>query len=483
MAEKVLWSGRFGKGPDRSTIEFTTSFGVDIRLAWYDVMGSMAHAHMLAKQGVLKQDDADKIVEGLKAILKDIESGTVELAENSEDVHSAIEILLTKRIGEAGGRLHTARSRNDQVITDFRLFMRDAILFSVEASVQLQTTLIDLAEKHKETLLPGFTHVQHAQPVTLGFHLMAYAFKLQRDAERLIDSYKRVNLCPLGAAALAGTTYPIDRHQSAHMLGFERPTENAMDTVSDRDFALEYCFDSALCLMHLSSLAEELVLWSSPEFGFVEISEGYSTGSSIMPQKKNPDVAELIRGRSARGTGALVSMLTLVKGLPMSYNRDLQEDKESVFRTYDNTVACLRMMSGMLAEAQFRPERMKSALKGGFLNATDLADYLVRKGLPFRQSHEVVGRMVRHCIEKGIGLEDMSVKEMSEFSNLIGPDIKEHISMERCVTRRMSYGGTAPAQVENQIELARSNASIQRSFCEVERKRLIDVWNGLLYHE
>ncbi|OPY31033.1 MAG: Fumarate hydratase class II [Methanomassiliicoccales archaeon PtaU1.Bin124] len=483
MAEKVLWSGRFGKGPDRSTIEFTTSFGVDVRLAWYDVMGSLAHAHMLAKQGVLKQEDADKIVEGLKTILSEIESGTVELAEDSEDVHSAVEFLLTKKIGEAGGRLHTARSRNDQVVTDFRLFMRDAILLSVEAVVQLQSTLIDLAEKYKDTILPGFTHVQHAQPITLGFHLMAYAFKLQRDAERLIDSYKRVNLCPLGSAALAGTTYPIDRHMTAHLLGFERPTGNALDTVSDRDFALEYCFASSLCLMHLSSMAEELVLWSSPEFGFVEISEGYSTGSSIMPQKKNPDVAELIRGRSARGTGSLMAMLTLVKGLPLSYNRDLQEDKEAVFRAYDNTVSCLRMMSGMLAEAQFRPERMNSSLKGGFLNATDLADYLVRKGLPFRQAHEVVGKMVRHCIDMGIGLEDMTVQEMSGFSSLIGPDINEFISMERCVSRRLSYGGTAPAQVENQIELGRSNASIQRSFCEVERKRLLDVWNRLIYHE
>jgi len=481
MTDKVLWSGRFDKAPTSEMMEFTSSLSVDIRLAWYDAMGSLAHAKMLAKQGIISEEDGEKIIDGLRQILKEIESGTIEIDGMSEDVHSSIETLLTKRIGEAGGRLHTARSRNDQVITDFRMYMRDATLKTMELIVGLQETLLVQAEKHSHTVMPGFTHVQHAQPVTLGFHLMAYVFKLQRDADRLIDSYKRINLCPLGAAALAGTTYQIDRHMTSQMLGFDRPTDNAMDTVSDRDFAIEYCFDASLGMCHLSSLAEELVFWSSPEFGFAEISEGYSSGSSIMPQKKNPDVAELIRGRTSRAAGSLMSMITLVKGLPLSYNRDLQEDKEAVFRSIDNYVACLNMMSGMLAEISFNADRMNAALKGGFLNATDLADYLVKKGLPFRQSHEVVGKMVRHCIEKGIGLEDMSVSEMRKFSALIGPDVVKAISIEECIKSRMSYGGTSPVQVENQVKAGRDVKEGQLAFCQMERKRSIEVWNELVY--
>ncbi|HSV42816.1 MAG TPA: argininosuccinate lyase, partial [Methanomassiliicoccales archaeon] len=367
------------------------------------------------------------------------------------------------------------------VVTDFRMFMRDATLEAIEANVALQQVLIDLADRNADTLMPGFTHVQHAQPVSLGFHLMAHAFKLQRDADRLIDSYDRINLCPLGAAALAGTTYPIDRHMTALTLGFTAPTDNAMDTVSDRDFAVEYCFASALCMTHLSSIAEELVLWSSPEFGFVEISEGYSTGSSIMPQKKNPDVAELVRGRSARAIGSLTNMLVLLKGLPMSYNRDLQEDKESVFRSHDNLVACLRMVAPMMDEARFDADRMKAALKGGFLNATDLADYLVKKGLPFRQAHEIVGRIVRHCIEKNKTIEELDVSEMATFSSLIGPDVKKAITMEACVEMRLSYGGTSSAQVENQVAKARNVSDDQSRFCRKERERMVSVWNQLTY--
>jgi argininosuccinate lyase len=480
MSDKVLWSGRFDKAPSSEMIEFTSSLSVDIRLAWYDVIGSIAHARMLVKQRIISEEDGNKIIDGLKELLKEIETGTIDIDENSEDVHSCIEMLLTKRIGDAGARLHTARSRNDQVVTDFRMYMRDVTLRTIEAIAELQKALISQAEKHSETVLPGFTHVQHAQPVTLGFHLMAYVFKLQRDAERLIDSYKRLNLCPLGAAALAGTTYPIDRHMTSVLLGFDRPTDNAMDTVSDRDFAVEYCFAASMGMCHLSSLAEELVFWSSPEFGFVEISEGFSTGSSIMPQKKNPDVAELIRGRTSRSTGSLVSMLTLVKGLPMSYNRDLQEDKEVVFRSADNYTACLKMMAGMISEAKFDLENMRSALKGGFLNATDMADYLVKKGLPFRQSHEIVGKMVRHCVKKGIGLEEMPLKEMTEFSPLIGPDVMKAISIEECINSRMSFGGTAPVQVENQIKTGRDARDVQIAFCQRERKRTIEVWNDLV---
>jgi argininosuccinate lyase len=481
MSEKVLWSGRFENGPARSTIEFTSSIGIDVRLAWFDVMGSIAHAQMLEEQGIIPSADGKKIIDGLQGIIREIETGEVGFDESSEDVHSSVEFLLTKRIGEAGARLHTARSRNDQVVTDFRLFMREATLDAIEALVGLQEELTTIGVRHRETIMPGFTHVQHAQPVTLGFHLMAHAFKLQRDTERLMDSYKRVNVCPLGSAALAGTTYPIDRHLTADLLGFDHPSENAMDTVSDRDFALEYCFISSLTMCHLSSMAEELVLWSGPEFGFVELSDGYSTGSSIMPQKKNPDVAELIRGRTARGTGALVSMLTLIKGLPLSYNRDLQEDKESVFRSHDNLLACLRMMTGMLHEANFQPENMRKALKGGFLNATDLADYLVKKGMPFRQSHEVVGRMVRHCIEQKIGLEDLSDEKMKDFSSLIGPDAQSAIAMEECVRNRTSYGGTAPSQVDNQIDVCKGRAIAQSDFCLKERDRLISKWNSLVH--
>jgi argininosuccinate lyase len=481
MAEKVLWSGRFGKGPGRPTIEFTSSFAVDVRLAWYDVMGSLAHSRMLVKQRIIPMDDGERIIEGLRQMLVEIERGEVDLDTGSEDVHSAVELLLTERIGEAGGKLHTGRSRNDQVVTDFRMFMRDATLDTMEHLIGLQMVLMDQAERHKDTLMPGFTHMQHAQPITMGFHLMAYVFKLQRDLERLQDSYKRVNICPLGAAALAGTTYDIDRHATATMLGFDRPGENAMDCVTDRDFVLEYCFAAAAIMTHLSSLSEELVLWSSPEFGFVEISDGFSTGSSIMPQKKNPDVAELVRGRTGRSIGALMAMLTLVKGLPMAYNRDLQEDKEGLFRTYENVTSCLRMMTSMLAEARFQPEAMARALKGGFLNATDLADYLVTKGVPFRKAHEIVGQLVRRCIEENKGLEELSLKDMSSFSPVIGNDVMKVLTMRSCVGRRSSYGGTAPDQVENQIDMARNTSKAQMSSCQRERDRLIKTWNDLTY--
>ncbi|QLH75457.1 MAG: argininosuccinate lyase [Methanomassiliicoccales archaeon] len=481
MSEKVLWSGRFDKAPTSEMIAFTTSLPVDIRLAWYDVVGSIAHAKMLAKQKIITEEDGDKIITGLKQMLREIESGHIELDMSSEDVHSGVEGLLTKRIGEAGARLHTARSRNDQVITDFRMYMRDVTLMTIEATVALQESLLEQAKRHIDTVMPGFTHLQHAQPVTLGYHLMAHAFKVQRDADRLIDSYKRLNVCPLGSAALAGTTYPIDRHMTSHLLGFDRPTDNGMDSVSDRDFAVEYCFISSLGMCHLSSLAEEMVIWSSPEFGFVEISDSFSTGSSIMPQKKNPDVAELVRGRTARGTGSLMSMLTLIKGLPMSYNRDLQEDKEAVFRTADNYIACLRMMAGMLAEAKFNGARMREAAKNGLLNATDLADYLVKKGMPFRQAHEVVGKMVRHCVKTSRSLEDLDLNEMRTFSDLIGPDVQKVLDIEECVKRRTSFGGTSPVQVENQIKTVTSKKEDHLFFIKKERERSVQVWNGLMY--
>jgi argininosuccinate lyase len=480
MSQKVLWSGRFSGAPDEGTMAFTSSLSVDVVLAWYDAVGSVAHAKMLVRQNIIPAADGEKIVAGLKDIIDRIEEDSFDLNETLEDVHSNIEFYLTEQIGEAGGRLHTARSRNDQVATDFRMFMRDVVMDTAELLLGLQGALIEKARLNLDTVMPGFTHVQHAQPVSLGFHLMAHAFKIQRDVDRLLDSYKRLNLSPLGSAALAGSTYPIDRHMTAQLLGFDGPTHNAMDSVSDRDFALEYSFCSALIMDHLSSMSEELVLWSSQEFGFIEIADAYSTGSSIMPQKKNPDVAELIRGRTASTTGHLMTMLMLLKGLPLSYNRDLQEDKGAVIASYETVTSCLGMMAPMIATLQVNRERMLAATSQGFLNATDLADYLVTKGVPFRQAHEIVGKVVRHCITLNKRIDDLSVAELKKFSGKIGKDVKEFISVESCMERRTSYGGTSPSSVEAQIDVAENIAEAQALFCEAERDRMLKVWNDLL---
>ncbi len=447
MSNKVLWSGRFSGAPDEGTLAFTSSLSVDSVLAWYDAVGSVAHAKMLVEQKIIPRADGEKIIAGLKDIIAQIEEDSFDFNETLEDVHSNIEFDLTEHIGEAGGRLHTARSRNDQVATDFRMFMRDVVMDSAESLLVLQGALIEKARLNVDTVMPGFTHVQHAQPVSFGFHLMAHVFKLQRDVDRLLDSYKRLNVSPLGSAALAGSTYPIDRQMTARMLGFDGPTHNAMDSVSDRDFALEYSFCAALIMDHLSAMSEELVLWSSQEFGFVEIADAYSTGSSIMPQKKNPDVAELIRGRTASTTGNLMTMLMLLKGLPLSYNRDLQEDKGTVIASYETVTACLSMMAPMIATLSVNKERMLAATSQGFLNATDLADYLVTKGVPFRQAHEIVGNVVRHCIGQNKRIDDLSVAELKKFSAKIGKEVKGFISVESCMNRRTSYGGTSPASV------------------------------------
>jgi len=476
---KTLWSGRFGQGAADSTLAFTSSLSVDRRLARYDILGSLAHARMLARQGIVSKEDGARIEEGLKAILAQVEDGTLPVQDQLEDIHSNIEFLLTDRIKEAGARLHTARSRNDQVITDVRMFMRDATLDTIDAIRTAEKALMDRASENLDTILPGFTHVQHAQPVTVGHWLMAHFFRLQRDAERLMDSYKRLNISPLGSAALAGTTYNIDRMRTAKALGFESPCANSIDGVSDRDFVAEYLFDAALTSVHLSSLCEELVYWSSPEFGFIEMDDAYSTGSSIMPQKKNPDVAELTRGRAGAALGDLVNILTTMKGLPTAYNRDLQEDKSALFASYDRLVPCLRMAAAMVSTMQLNKGRMLEACQDGFLNATDLADYLAVKGLPFRRAHEAVGAIVRHAIEHGKRLEDLTLDELRGFCARIDEDVFAVLPIERCVARRTSIGGTSPEVTPMQLSQAMSVLRRQGDFVEKERTRIAKAFDAL----
>jgi argininosuccinate lyase len=480
LTQKVLWAGRFREGTADTTLAFTSSLSMDQRLARLDVLGSIAHAKMLAGQKIIPQQDGDKIVAGLKGILASIEDGTLTVDPKLEDIHSNIEFLLTDKVKEAGARLHTARSRNDQVVTDVRMFCREATLDTLEAIMALENALVKLASVHRADIIPGFTHVQHAQPITLGHHLLAHLFRLKRDAERLIDSYKRLNVCPLGSAALAGTTYDIDRDQTARALGFRYPCSNSVDGVSDRDFAAEYVFDVSLCMVHLSSICEEMIYWSSPEFRFVEIADAYSTGSSIMPQKKNPDVAELSRGRTAGSIGDLVTLLTLMKGLPLSYNRDLQEDKTVLFASYDRVVPCLHILSLMLSTSTFSKARMAAAAEEGFLNATDLADYLVVKGVPFRKAHEIVGAVVRFSIDHGKKLEELSLDELRTFSELVQADVFEVLPIEKCVQRRRSVGGTSPDVMPVQLDEVNQAIDAQSTFVQEERSRLKKTFDDLL---
>ncbi|MDW5562809.1 MAG: argininosuccinate lyase [Methanomassiliicoccus sp.] len=469
---KTLWSGRFSEGAAESTLLFTTSLAVDQRLARYDILGSLAHARMLTRQGIISAQDGEAIQGGLHSIMAQVEEGTLPVQESLEDIHSNIEFLLTDMVGDAGARLHTARSRNDQVVTDLRMFMRDATLDTLEAISALQKALMERASDSLEIILPGFTHIQHAQPVTVGHWLMAHFFRLQRDAERLVDSYKRLNVCPLGSAALAGTTYKIDRLSTASLLGFDAPCPNSIDGVSDRDFVAEYLFAATLTAVHLSSLCEELVYWSSSEFGFLEMADSYSTGSSIMPQKKNPDVAELIRGRTGASVGDLVNILTTMKGLPTAYNRDLQEDKPAVFAAYDRLIPCLRMAAAMVATMRLNEERMLNACKDGYINATDLADYLVMKGLPFRRAHEVVGAIVRYAIDNRKRLEDLNVYELKGFCGIIDRDVFSVLPVDRCVARRTSIGGTSPEVTPMQLSQAMSVLHRQSEFVDRERTRV-----------
>jgi len=449
-----LWGGRFEKQTDEAVEAFTASIGVDARLWEVDIRGSIAHARMLGKVGVLTPEEADAIIAGLHALREDIAAGRIAFDPKAEDIHSEIERLLTERIGAVAGKLHTARSRNDQVATDTRLYLREGIDTLCEQIRLLQKWLLQTARNHLHTILPGFTHLQHAQPVSLAHHLMAYFWMFQRDRERLTDCRKRVNLLPLGSAALAGTSFPLDREMVAQELGFDGLCENSLDAVSDRDFVVEFLSCAALVMTHLSRLAEELVLWSTPEFGFVELDDSVTTGSSIMPQKKNPDVAELIRGRMARAVADLTGALVMLKALPLSYNRDLQEDKGFLFDALDTVLSSVSLMHLMLSRAQFRTERMRQAVRGDFSNATDLADYLVRKGMPFRQAHEVVGRVVQYCLKQGVALEDLDVALLRTFSDLFGADAVQLLQPEAVMQARRSRGGTAPEAVHQQIQLA-----------------------------
>jgi len=450
------WSGRFNEPTDAFVEAFTASVGFDQRLYRYDIQGSIAHARMLARQGIITDQERDAIIQGLEAIGRQVEAGTFPWSIALEDVHMNLESALTEAIGSAGKKLHTGRSRNDQVATDIRLWLRDEIEVLRQAIRRLQLALLETAEREAETILPGFTHLQTAQPVTFGHHLMAWFEMLERDRERLADCRRRVNVMPLGAAALAGTSYPIDRHYSAELLGFERPSENSLDAVSDRDFAIEFCAAASILMMHLSRCSEELIIWSSAQFGFIELSDSFCTGSSIMPQKKNPDVPELIRGKSGRIFGHLIGLLTLMKGQPLAYNKDNQEDKEPLFDTVDNLKGSLKVFAEMIPAIRCRREAMRQAAMRGFAAATDLADYLVRRGLAFRDAHEVVGQAVAYGIEQGRDLSEMSLQELQGFSPEIQADVFQVLSLEGSVAARDHIGGTAPAQVRAAIARARA---------------------------
>ncbi len=455
MRDKKLWSGRFNEPTDAFVEAFTASVEFDQRLYKYDIQGSIAHAKMLTQQGILTTAECDAIVLGLEQIRDRIERGEFEWSVELEDVHMNIESALTAAIGDAGKKLHTGRSRNDQVATDIRLYLREEIGIIRKEIRRLQLALLDLAEQEADTILPGFTHLQTAQPITFGHHMMAWFEMLKRDSERLADCNKRVNIMPLGSAALAGTTYPIDRHYTAQLLSFACPSANSLDSVSDRDFAIEFSAAAALIMVHLSRFSEELILWSSSQFGFVELSDSFCTGSSIMPQKKNPDVPELVRGKSGRVFGHLMALLTLMKGQPLAYNKDNQEDKEPLFDTVDNLKGCLKVFADMIPAISCRPEAMRSAAMQGFATATDLADYLVRKGLPFRNAHEVVGKAVASCVEKGCDLAALQLTELQEFSDLIASDVYDCLTLEGSVSARNHIGGTAPQQVRAAISKAR----------------------------
>jgi len=449
------WSGRFNEPTDAFVEAFTASVEFDKRLYQYDIQGSIAHATMLARQGILSEEERQAIVAGLEQIRTRIDGGEFPWSVALEDVHMNVESALTESIGEAGKKLHTGRSRNDQVATDIRLWLRDEIETLRGAILEMQLALLEKAEREAETILPGFTHLQTAQPVTFGHHLMAWFEMLERDRQRLEDCHRRLNVMPLGAAALAGTTYPIDRDYTAELLGFERPAENSLDAVSDRDFAIEFSAAASILMMHLSRFSEELVVWSSAQFGFVELSDSFCTGSSIMPQKKNPDVPELIRGKSGRIFGHLIALLTLMKGQPLAYNKDNQEDKEPLFDTVDNLKGCLKIFAAMIPAIHCRREAMREAAMKGFATATDLADYLVRKGMPFRDAHEVVGKAVAFGVNEGRDLSEMTLAELRGFSGAIGEDVFEVLTLEGSVAARDHIGGTAPRQVHAAIVRAR----------------------------
>ena len=455
MAGKKAWGGRFSTDTHKQVEAFTASIDFDRRLAPHDIVGSIAHARMLAKCGLLTKAEADTIVGGLEEIREEIARGDFRFDAALEDIHMHVERRLTDKVGEVGGKLHTARSRNDQVALDLRLYLREAIAAIREGIRSLQGVFVTKAEVHLNTLMPGYTHMQRAQPIVLAHHLLAYFEMFQRDRDRFAECLVRVNVLPLGAGALAGTALPIDRAFVAKLLGFPAVAANSVDAVSDRDFAVEFLSCCAILAMHISRLAEELVLWAGAEFGFVELPDAFATGSSIMPQKKNPDVAELSRAKTGRVYGDLIGLLTVLKGLPLSYNRDLQEDKEPVFDAADTVRRMLEVLPPMLSAMTFRADRMRAATAEGFLNATDLADYLVIKGVPFREAHEIVGRVVRHCVESGERLEALPLTRLRQFSQAFGPDVGKYITLEACVERRQSAGGTSSRRVAEAVVQAK----------------------------
>lgn len=448
-----LWGGRFTKETDKLVYNFNASISFDQKFYAQDIRGSIAHVTMLQKQGILTKEEKESIIEGLKGIQADVENGTLEITDEYEDIHSFVEANLIDRIGDAGKKLHTGRSRNDQVALDMRLYTRDEIEALDTLLKELLEVLLKLMKEHIETYMPGFTHLQKAQPVTLAHHLGAYFEMFKRDRLRMKDIRKRMNYCPLGAGALAGTTYPLDREYTAELLGFDGPTLNSMDSVSDRDYLIEMLSAMSTVMMHLSRFCEEVIIWNSNEYQFVEIDDAYSTGSSIMPQKKNPDIAELVRGKTGRVYGALMSLLTTMKGIPLAYNKDMQEDKELVFDAIDTTKGCLALFTGMLRTMRFRKQRMEDSAKNSFTNATDAADYLVNHGVPFRDAHGIVGQLVLYCIDKNIALDDMSLEEYKAISPVFEEDIYEAISMKTCVEMRNTIGAPGKSAMEQAIAL------------------------------
>ena len=446
-----LWGGRFSKATDTQVDDFNSSIRFDARMYAQDIAGSQAHAAMLGRQGIIPAEDATLIVKTLREIKEDIVNGKVEFSIDAEDIHMNIETILISRIGDVGKRLHTGRSRNDQVALDIRMYLRDEIDHLSLLVKNLRRAILEIAEKNLATIMPGYTHLQKAQPITLAHHVMAYYEMLRRDGARLEDCRKRLNIMPLGSGALAGTTYPLDRASVAEELQFDGITQNSLDGVSDRDFVCELAFDLSLIMTHLSRFSEEIILWSSHEFSFIELDDAYSTGSSIMPQKKNPDVAELVRGKTGRVYGSLMGLLTMLKGLPLAYNKDMQEDKEQIFDAIDTVKMCLPVFTSMLSTMQVRKDKMLQGAKGGFTNATDVADYLVKHGLPFRDAHGVVGRMVAYCIEKDTVIDALTMEEMQSFSSLIQEDIYEAISLTTCVNERQLPGGPAMETMQKVI--------------------------------
>ena len=459
-----LWGGRFTKETDQLVYNFNASINFDKKLYREDIQGSIAHVTMMAKQDIVTEEEKEAIIGGLQGILADVESGALEITEKYEDIHSFVEANLIDRIGDAGKKLHTGRSRNDQVAVDMRLYVRRQVQETDELLKELLETLQKIMEENVETYMPGFTHLQKAQPITLALHIGAYFEMFKRDRSRLHDIYRRMNYCPLGAGALAGTTYPLDREYTAELLGFYGPTMNAIDSVADRDYTIEFLAALSTIMMHLSRFSEEVIIWNTNEYRFVELDDAYSTGSSIMPQKKNPDIAELVRGKTGRVYGALMSMLTVMKGLPLAYNKDMQEDKEMTFDAIDTAKGCIHLFNGMAATMKFNKDVMEKSAKNGFTNATDAADYLVNHGVPFRDAHSIVGRLVLYCIDKNCAIEDLSIEELKAISPVFEADVYDAISLKTCVDKRLTIGAPGKEAMEQVIAANRMYLEAQENW-------------------